>query len=122
MASNQSISFGNLSELIISCTSINSRPLVNMRIFNSATNISLPSIMTSLTSPNPLIFCSSDGNCIVSLKIKLTPGYAGVNNISSLACEISNFTNPFSLYSKVSNALYFNGKFYQVSQGSTVLP
>ena len=107
---NQQISFGNSSQLIISCTSINSRPLVDIKIFNPKTNMSLPSIPSSAISPNPLIFCSSDGNCITSLKIKLTPGYAGFNNISSLACEIKNFTYPFSLYSKVIHQLEFDGK------------
>jgi hypothetical protein len=85
--------------------------MVRMKIYNPRTNISLLSLATSTINPNPLVFCSSDGNCITSLKIFLTPGYAGVYNITSLACSVENFTNPFKIYSKVENLLDFNGKF-----------
>ena len=64
---------------------------------------------STINSPNPLVYCSSDGNCVASLKVKLTPGYAGVNNITNLACSSENFTSPFRIYSKIVAALDFNG-------------
>ena len=84
LAPNQNISFGTSTQLTILCTAINSRPRVNLKIFNPITNISLPLLPSTFNSPNPLVYCSSDGNCVASLRVKLTPGYAGVYNLNNL--------------------------------------
>ena len=103
----QNITFGNLSQMIITCQSVNSKPRVNLSIYNTNTNKTLPLVTGTQTSPNPLVFCFGD-ICSASVKAILTPGYATLYNISSLSCSADNFTYPYNMHTAVSFGLAFN--------------
>jgi hypothetical protein len=106
----QNISFGKNSEINITCASINSRPVVNLKIFDYKTNLSLPT--TKTTATNPFIYCDSKQVCLSTLVATLTVGFASINKIKQIGCSASNVTSPFELYTSNVYNLNFDGIFH----------
>lgn len=106
------ISFGNLPNLSISCTAINSRPSVNLRIFGADSGANLPFIPANSRSSNPLLFCDSTEVCQSVLIVRLNPGFATKFSIRNITCLATNTTFPFELSTSVSHLLDFNSIFF----------
>ncbi|RNA02881.1 von Willebrand factor type EGF and pentraxin domain-containing 1 [Brachionus plicatilis] len=103
------ISFGSLPSLSISCTAINSKPSVNLRIFDARSGANLPLIAaTNPGSSNPLQFCDSTEVCQAVLIVNLNPGFAAKFSIRNITCSAINQTSPFELFTSISHTLDFN--------------
>ena len=107
LAPSSVISFGNASTLLITCLSVNSRPRVNLIIYDSTSSAAID---ISSQQASKIEVCDSFEFCQTSVSVMLTPGYTYFNNIKSIACLANNLTSPYDLStSSVSYNLDFNG-------------
>jgi hypothetical protein len=91
------ISFGNMTELNITCFSMNSRPIVRLRVFENLTNKNLLSRTLPPTIPNPNQICSLNTVCQTAFQVSITPGWAYWNNVNKIICSGENSTIPYDL-------------------------
>lgn len=109
LVGNQSISFGNATQLSITCTAVNSRPSVTLQILDPTSSVPLPLVRSTLADPNPVTFCDNSSNCNAILRATLTPGFASVYNVTRVACLAFNNTSPFNFTTSISYPLNFTG-------------
>ncbi|CAF0937578.1 unnamed protein product [Brachionus calyciflorus] len=103
------ISFGLSSELTITCTAINSRPLVNIKVYDPVSEATLPAVIPLRNNTkNPLQFCDPFDVCQTVLQVTLTPGFATKFSIKNITCLATNRTSPYELASSLTYALDFN--------------
>lgn len=107
VSSQQNISFGKNSEINITCAAINSRPMINLKIFDIKNNLSIPNAKLSTT--NPFQLCDAKQICLSTLVATLTVGFASINKIKQIGCSASNVTSPFELYTSNIYNLNFDG-------------
>jgi hypothetical protein len=102
------ITFGNYSQINISCAAANSRPGVAMFVGDVPRNLSLPLLYLGANQQNPIIF--SSGNSIFSqvTQVYLTPGWAYWNRTTEVTCLVQNMTVPYNFSYSVSYPLIFN--------------
>ena len=108
ISSNESISFGNNSQINISCRSVNSRPSVSLSIYDTSSNLIIPPVLF-INKPNPIQLCDNNGICQTMLTVNLTVGFAAINKIKNIACMASNSTFPYNISKSISFALNFSG-------------
>lgn len=111
LSGNDSINFGNATQISITCTAVNSRPSVTLQILDPTTSVPLPLVASTLADPNPVTFCDSSSNCNAILRATLTPGFASVYNLKRVGCLAFNNTSPFNLTTSISFPLNFSGTF-----------
>lgn len=101
-------SFRQFSELNISCSAINSRPLVSIKVLDTSNNVFIPAIPSRGSVRNPLVVNSGDDIYQITLRVSLTPGFAAFNNIKRIVCIAENTTEPYQLANTIGVSLDFN--------------
>lgn len=111
---NQSIVFDNSTQLSILCSAINSRPSVQLTIYDPLSNIPLPLVPSTPSLPNPVTFCDDNQNCNAVLHATLSPGFASTYNIRNISCLAYNYISPYNISNSISFKVNFTGKIYLI--------
>ena len=110
--SDTNITFGGNSNITLSCLAINSRPAINIKIYDPTKNLSLP-LTSSKTGSNPNQFCDGNGYCQTSVVVNFNTGYASINKLKQIACSAVNSNTPYDMNVQITFPFSFTGmKFF----------